>query len=96
MCLRLFTFNLSITDLVAAKGRYHTRRINFENPIPKHASLGRSPSSGKLTTFKIICDQTEDDFKLYTVKQLHGGMEKLGHDVYSSKMTKKLKRTYFY
>ena len=31
----------------------------------------------------------EDDFKLYTVKELHSGMEKHRDNVYLSKMTKK-------
>ena len=81
MWLRLFTFNLNINDLVAAEGRYHSWRSNFENLIPKHASLGQPPSSGKLTVFKIIRDKMEDDFKLYTVKELYRGMEKHRDDV---------------
>ena len=43
-----------------------------------------------------MCDKTEDDFELYTVKKFHETMEKLDDEVYSSKITRiELKPMYF-
>lgn len=42
----------------------------------------------KMIAFNIMCVIMEDDFELYTVKELHKAMEKLRDHVYLSKMTK--------
>ena len=93
---KIFAFNFSISDLVAAEGRYHTScRSRFENSIPKYASRGWPPSSAKLTAFNTMCDKMENECELYTIKDFHEAMQKLGGDVYSVKMTKiKSKKRY--
>ena len=93
---KIFAFSFSISDLVAADGRYHTSyRSSFENSIPKYASRGRPPSSDKLTAFNTMCDKMEDECELYTVKDFQEAIQKLGDDIDSAKMTKiKLKERY--
>ena len=93
---KIFAFNFSISDLVAAERRYHTScRSSFENPIPKYASRRRPPSSDKLTAFNTMCDKMKNECELYTIKEFQEAMQKQGDDVYSVKMTKiKLKERY--
>ena len=93
---KIFVFNFSIIDLIAAEGRYHASCCcSFESPIPKYASRLKPPSSDKLTAFNTMCDKLEDECELYTAKDFQKAMQKLGDDVYSVKMTKiKLEERY--
>ena len=63
-------------------------RSIFVNLIVKFASHGRPPSSEKLTPCFIMCYKLEDDSKLYTVKDFHEAIEKLGDDANSWNITK--------
>lgn len=91
---KFFTFNLCVNTLVAAKSKSNILcQSIFENPILKYALPGGPLSSGKLTACFIICYKMEDDFELYTLKEFHEAIEKLGDDIYSWNMIKLPKLT---
>ena len=77
---------------MAVEARYHVGcRSSFENPIAKNTTPGRPVSSEKQTCFEKACGKLEEDIELYTISDFHEMMREFGEEVYSVKMTRKVK-----
>ena len=87
---------LSISDSVAAEAKYHKSCISsFENSPSTRLTPGRPTSEEKMSVFLSMCRKFEDAMEIYTLREFHEFMSKLGTAVYSLKMTKEtLKEKY--
>ena len=77
---------LSVSDLVAAEAMYQkSYRSSFEKPPASRLTSGRPISEGKMREFLSMCQKFEDEMEVFTLKEFHEAMSKLGTEVYSLK-----------
>ena len=70
---------LSISDSVAAEAKYHKSCISsFENSPSTRLTPGRPTSEEKMSVFLSMCRKFEDAMEIYTLREFHEFMSKLG------------------
>ena len=78
---------LSVSNLVATEAKYHSScRTKFEKTLRSHSTPECPTLEKKMAPFLSVCHKLEEEIEL--TSEFHKGMEQLGDDIYSVKMTK--------